>query len=181
MILLILIKILDLLIDAFYVLIWAAINSGLNWLLHWANNWLLRRDIPLHPSKLAWVFYWTSQGLFGLSTLVIIVLHAAKDIKSLRSGQHHGFAGIGTKFVDMARQTSALATFSTILIAWTSINWALEKSLDAFAGNDASVVTNLWLFAAELIFAAATLSVIVMPMYESTTIAYRRLFGTSGT
>jgi hypothetical protein len=178
MFLLVLTKIADLLIDAFYLLIWAAINSGLNWLRHWAHGCLLRRGIDLQPSNLAWFFYWFSEGLFGLSTLVIIVLYAAKDLKNLRLRQHEGFTGVRTKFVDMWKQTSWLAALSVILIVWTASNLGLEKALDSFSGNDASFVTGLWHFAAQLVFAAVTLLGVVAPMYDETAKTYRRLFAT---
>jgi hypothetical protein len=150
-------------VDAFYLIIWATIN----WLLHRGFSYL-------HPSKLVVALYVVSQACFALSTLAVIVLHAVKDMKGNRSERHSGLTGVGRKFVDVGKQSSALLTYSTLLMGWALINWALEKGLTAL--EEASIITYLLHWAFQAVFALSTLFGILKGMYDEIATIYRRLF-----
>jgi hypothetical protein len=161
-------RLLDLLVDAVYLVMWAVIN----WLLHYGLE-------HLHPSTLLVIFYWTAQGLFAVSTLLIVGLHLVKDASGSRAdsreGEHGKLSEIWGKFLDMAKQFLALVTYSTLLVGWAFINWLLHLGMGLFE-SEASGVVDLSHWAAQIVFAIITLYKIVVSMYRELGTIYRRLF-----
>ena len=161
-------RLLDLLVDAVFLVVWALIN----WLLHYGLE-------HLHPSALLVVFYWTAQGLFAVSTFLIIVLHLIKDVAGSRAAPseagHNRLAEVWHKFLDIAKQIFALVTHSTLLVGWALINWLLHLGMSLFE-SEASSVVDLSHWAAQIVFAAVTLYQIVVTMYRELAKIYRRLF-----
>jgi hypothetical protein len=155
-------QLLDLLVDAIFLSLWAL------------TNWLLLFGFRhFHPSGIIVAVVWLAQGIFAAFTLAIIALHLVRDLKG--SVADTGLKALWKKLKDMANQLFSLTVFSTLFVGWTFFNWGLHFVLSLFPAEGLSLI-NISHGIAQVFVAIATLWRVVKPMYKELTRIYKRLF-----
>ena len=154
-------QLLDLLIDALFLFLWAAVN------------WLLLRLVRhAHPSAVVVIVLWLAQAIYAGFSLAIIGLHVMRDIKG---APHAGPKALAEKLNDLTEHLFGITINASFLVGWTVINWVLHFGLERLRGEDLNLIF-LSEWAAQGIVAVATLWRAVKPMYQHIMIIYHRLF-----
>ena len=137
-------QLLDLLIDAAYLLSWGT----LSWLVLRALN-------TFHPGKIIMLMLWFAQGTFAAFALAIILLHLAHDL-TLSKEEYSDSSGPLEKLKDISNHLLDLAMLFIMIVLWAVINSGVHIGLE-LVRSQASMFLEVSAWILEAAFAVRTL------------------------